>query len=323
MNDLTLFDTLGTFKEQYIEFPPFVAAAKEIEDNLALYRATGIARNLLVFGESGSGKSTLCKWIVKKYPSFSLPDRDVIPVLNISILSSATIGGFAEEMLLALGDPGYSYGSIAAKTRRLVHLCKACKVELILLDEAAHARDRGQAATHYMLADWIKSVVDQIEVPTVFLGLPRLDQLFRVNEQLRRRFLRRIHLALGNSDTHTIYEECLQLFISLGASLPLPLSCGDFGWDDFSVRLRYACDGRVSYLRDLLFAVLLEVHGTDAREIGPQALESAFTKEIWDAGIGALNPFNSAFQFRRLDRGGEPFEPGNLGLKRTIGRVAC
>lgn len=323
MNDLTLFDVLRTFKDQYIEFPPFVAAAKEIEDSLALYRATGIARNLLVFGESGTGKSTLCKWIVKKYPRFSLPDRDVIPVLNISILSSATIGGFAEEMLLALGDPAYSYGSIAAKTRRFVQLCKACKVELILLDEAAHVQDRGQAATHYMLADWIKSVVDQIEVPTIFLGLPRLDQLFRVNEQLRRRFLRRIHLALGNSDTNTIYEECLQLFISLGACLPLPLSCGDFGWDDFSVRLRYACDGRVSYLRDLLVAVLFEVHGTDTREIGPQALESAFTREIWLAGIGALNPFNPAFQFRRLDRGGEPFAPDDLGLKRSVGRASC
>jgi DNA transposition AAA+ family ATPase len=60
-----------------------------------------------------------------------------------------------------------------------------------------------------MVGDWIKSLIDQTGVPTVFLGLPRLEQILQVNEQLRRRFSRRIRLALGQSDKSSIHAECL------------------------------------------------------------------------------------------------------------------
>jgi hypothetical protein len=43
-------------------------------------------------------------------------------------------------------------------------------------------------------------------------------------------------------------------------------------------------------------------------EIDPVVLEEVFEKELWWEGIGPLNPFNANFAFRRLDRGGEPFE---------------
>ena len=40
-------------------------------------------------------------------------------------------------------------------------------------------------------ADWLKHLIDEVGVPTVLLGLPRLESLLQINEQLRRRFSRR------------------------------------------------------------------------------------------------------------------------------------
>ena len=91
-----LFDVLRRFDEEYIPFPPFVAAAQAIEANLALYRATGIAQHMLILGESGTGKSSLCKWIKHKYPRFSLPDREVLPVLYVAVPAAATIVSMVE-----------------------------------------------------------------------------------------------------------------------------------------------------------------------------------------------------------------------------------
>ena len=48
----------------------------------------------------------------------------------------------------------------------------------------------------------------------------------------------------------------------------------------------------------------------------PALLERAFTEVVWMVGIGALNPFHPDFEFRHLDRGGEPFECGDFGAKR-------
>lgn len=323
MTTLQLFDALRRFDEEYIPFPPFVAAARAIETTLALYRETGIAQHLLILGESGTGKSSLCRWIKQKYPRVVLPDRDMLPVLVVTIPAVATIASVASAMLESLGDPMPSSGTVSSRTARIVALYRACRVELTLLDEAQHLHDRGQAITHYMVGDWLKSLNDQVGSPTALLGLPRLELLLQVNEQLRRRFSRRIRLALGQSETDTIHNECLQLFISLGACLPIPLSCGDSGWDELGMRLYYASDGRVAYIKKLLASALRVAAETNAREIGPALLERAFTDELWWEGIGKLNPFNPAFEFRRLDRGNEPFERGTSKVRRSKDLFAC
>lgn len=314
-----LFDVLRRFDEEYIPFPPFVAAAQAIEANLALYRATGIAQHMLILGESGTGKSSLCKWIKHKYPRFSLPDREVLPVLYVAVPAAATIVSMVEAILKRLGDPSPTTGTASSKTARLVLLCRACRVELILLDEAQHIHDRGQTTTHYMVGDWLKSLIDQIAIPTVFLGLPSLQLLLQVNEQLRRRFSRRVCLALGKSDSESIHNECLQLFISLGACLPLPLSSGAYGWDELGMRLYYASDGRVAYIKKLLACALRISLEIQVGEIEPAVLERAFTEELWWEGVGKLNPFNPAFEFRSLDRGNEPFECPPIRVRKYRG----
>lgn len=322
MNPCEIYIALQRFDEEYIPFPPFVTAAQSIEANLAIYRETGLAQHLLVLGESGTGKSSLCRWIGQKYPRFEIPDRDILPALIVAIPPAATIASVAESMLARLGDPSPTMGSTSAKTARVILLCKACRVEIVLFDEAQHVHDRGKAATHYMVGDWIKNLIDEMGVPTVFLGLPRLEHLLQVNEQLRRRFSRRLRLALGQSEIESIHNECLQLFISLGACIPLPLSPGQYGWEELGMRLYYASDGRVAYIKKLLSCALRYAMEMQISEIRPEVLEHVFTSEVWWEGIGRLNPFNHEFIFRRLDRGNEPFERGSYALRKGRGETS-
>src|SRR5690606_28838064 len=125
----------------------------------ATYRQTGLAQHLLVLGESGTGKSTLCRLLVERYPRQVLAERDVVPVLSVSVPAGATITNVASEILAALGDPHPSAGTVAVKTRRVLVLCRSCGVELVLFDEAQHLHDRGQIATHYLVGDWIKRLI--------------------------------------------------------------------------------------------------------------------------------------------------------------------
>lgn len=319
MSPHEIYGALQRFDEEYIPFPPFVTAAQSIEANLAMYRETGLAQHLLVLGESGTGKSSLCRWIEQKYPRFEIPDRDILPALIVAIPPAATIASVAESMLVRLGDPAPTAGSTSAKTARVILLCRACRVEVVLFDEAQHMHDRGKTATHYMVGDWIKSLIDEMGVPTVFLGLPRLEHLLQVNEQLRRRFSRRLRLALGQSEVESIHNECLQLFISLGACIPLPLSPGRYGWEELGMRLHYASDGRVAYIKKLLSSALRYAMEMQISEISPEVLERVFTIEVWCEGIGGLNPFNHEFIFRRLDRGNEPFERGSYVMRKGRG----
>ncbi|MYM84126.1 AAA family ATPase [Duganella sp. FT50W] len=310
--ELTEFETLRNFTSEYLEFPPFVTAFNEIDRMVRLYRETGVASHLVVTGESGSGKTTLCKALETKYPRTSIPERDIVPVLIVAIPPAATIGSVAEVMLTQLGDPSPSFGTTSTKTARAVHLARECRVELLMFDEANHIQDRGQSPTQYMVGDWLKSVMDHMQVPTTLLGLPRVEDLLRVNEQLRRRFTRHVQMALGQDPEDNIESQCLQLFTSLTPSLPVPFLKGEMSWKELGHRLHAATDGRVAFVKSLLLGVIRLVFEQQLTRITPTELALAFTTQIWREGVNELNPFSSTFEFRRLDRAGEPFERGAL-----------
>lgn len=311
---------LERFNEDLLQFPSYVAAFNDIEALLQLYRGSGLAQHLLVLGETGTGKTTLCLDFETRYPRVHLSERDVVPVLYISIPSTATIASVTEAMLTKLGDPAPSTGTVSLKTMRVVKLAKALSVELLLIDEAQHIQDRGRLPTQYMVGDWLKTVMDELNVPTVLVGLPRVGQLLQVNEQVRRRFSRRRYLQMGQGGETSIEAECLQLFLSLGDSFPIPIRAGSFSWDEMAQRVHYASDGRVAYIKKLLSGAIRLALEQRLDCIDPAVLQEAFTTEVWWEGSEQLNPFSEKFQFRRLSRPGEPFEPALIGHSRVSTR---
>ena len=303
-----IYTRLKAFDEQYILFPPFVAAKDAIEANLQMFRETGVATHMLVTGEAGTGKSSLCRWLAIQHPRRRLIERDLVEVLVIVVPPAATISSIASAMLRALGDPFPDRGTLTQMTKRIITLCRGCGVEMLLFDESQHLHDRGDTKTHYMVGDWLKHLIDEIGVPTVLFGLPRAENLLQVNDQLRRRFSTRRRLGLGQSDTESIETECLQLFLSLVSLIDVPVSSAPFSAQEMGERLYYASDGRVAYIKKLLFAALRQAFELDMDVIDAPMLQKAFTEEIWWEGLGKLNPFTPGFVCRRLDRGGEPFQ---------------
>jgi len=227
----------------------------------------------------------------------------------------------AEAMLTRLGDPQPGQGTGSAKTARVARLAKGVGVELLLIDEANHIQDRGQSPTQYLVGDWIKSLLDNLQVPTVLLGLPRVENLLRVNEQLRRRFSRQMRMELGQNPDKSVEQECLDLFYTLASSMPMPFSIGSESWESLARRVYFATDGRVAYLKKLLISAIRLAFEQSLNEIRRQELAQAFEAEIWPQGTGPLNPFSRDFVFRRLDRQAEPFEQGALRAQ-TRGRTA-
>jgi GTPase SAR1 family protein len=305
---MNLFDVLARLDGAYLAFHPFAKAMSEIDGLLELYRQTGKARNLVVQGESGTGKTTLCKTLVHKYPRKSMSDRDLIPVLHIEVPSDATIGATLETILEILGDPDPFTGTNHKKESRVLKLAKGRGVELLLIDEGQQIHDRGKDATRYKVGDFLKMLVDHMSIPTVLLGLPRTDLLLRVNDQLRRRFTRRVAMSIGQNTSVSPHAECLQLFTSLSSVLPAPLGLDGYDMEEMGRRFYTATDGRIGYVKLLLESAVKLAFEQELKEITPAVLHAAFTNGIWDAGIGALNPFDERFEFRSLDRVGEPFE---------------
>ncbi|MBY0366452.1 MAG: TniB family NTP-binding protein [Roseateles sp.] len=318
---LTFHDAVQQLQQACLMFPAFEAAHQRMEANLLLYRRTGVAQNLLVLGESGTGKTTLARWFCRRYPKQQLLERDVLPVLYVSVPAAATIAGTVEAILLQLGDLEPERGTISSKTARAVRIAKACAVEMLLFDEAQHLHDRGRTHSQYFVGDWLKAFIDALALPVVLLGLPRTKALLQVNEQLRRRFAHQMSLAVTSGSPEARCADSQALFVSLAGALPLPLDPRPHGWADLGERLHWATQGRVAYVKQLLVHAYASATERGGDCLCVDDLARAFTESIWQAGVGALNPFDARFEWRPLDRAGEPFQTGNPGASSSRRRA--
>lgn len=309
---LAFYDAVKQLQGAYLMFPAFRTAFEQIEANLKLYRATGVAQNLLILGESGTGKTSLARLFTEQYPKQVLLERDVIPVLHVTVPPAATIAGTVEAVLAKLGDPEPERGTVSVKTARAVKIARGCGVEMMLFDEAQHIQDRGRTHSQYFVGDWLKSFMDALGLPVTLLGLPRTQGLLQVNEQLRRRFTHRLSLSVQQAGTEASDDNSLELFTSLADALPLPLDPRPYGWQELGMRLYFATDGRIAYVKQLLVSAYNHAANQESARVSIQEMEQAFTSSIWPAGVGALNPFHREFSFRVLDRAGEPFQTGEM-----------
>lgn len=309
MDKTEAYQKLKEFNDIYLPFSGFIAANEAITELLEMYRANELVERLIIVGESGAGKSSLCELFEKRNPKIELSDRDKVPVLNVRIPANATIGGMAQAILFKLGDPYPNAGTHVGKKHRILTLCRNCGVEIILLDEGQHLYDRGKQKSHYYVGDWIKELTDELKIPVVILGLVNLKNFVQTNEQLRRRFSRFITLKLGFGNEVEPDKEILQVFLSLIKCLPVEFSIEQYSWPDLTQRLYYASECLIGYIKNLLYAALKVVLDNDDTVMTPMHLELSFTSAIWNNGIGPLNPFSHEFEFRHLNRSGEPFGP--------------
>ena len=242
-----IYQVIASLKNTTINHPQFHAAYIEIEKLLQLKQQYNIARHALCTGSSGTGKSTLKIEIEKAYPQNLNVNPPQIPILIIDTPAIPTVKNVAESMLVSLGDPLADKGSAISKTTRILNYLELCNVQLMIFDELQHFIDQGKKNTPYQVSDWLKSLIDAANIPTVLMGLERSEQLLKVNEQLRRRFNKRIYLfefKLDAENDYLIFTGVLKKILSL---LPIPHEL-NIQNQELLQRIHYATNGIIDYM---------------------------------------------------------------------------
>lgn len=176
----------------------------------------GIASCILLTGESGSGKSELAKYYLKNNPAVELEEQTHIPVLHYELRSVSTPEEFLRSLLVAIGDPQQGRG---ARNKgelygRLVILIKTVGIELLILDEIQVIIERRSAKVVTGIADLFKDLINDTEIPIVFMGMPWSKYLIDSNQQLKRRIAYRYVIPpyrVSNKEYRDDYRRLLKL----------------------------------------------------------------------------------------------------------------
>lgn len=142
---------------------------------------------LVVVGERGVGKSEFLKRYAAEHPPVVVDDGFVRtrtrPVVYVSFPSSPTLKGAAEAFLKALCGDESLRGSRSTLTLRIMDQLKLLQVELVIADEFQHVRDEGENGPSEV-ADWLKDIIKQTNVPFVLSGMPETVNIIQANDQL-------------------------------------------------------------------------------------------------------------------------------------------
>lgn len=315
MNDV--IRKLFTLRRTVVRYKGFNEVVREVARIHQRGNLAGVSESLQIVGQTGSGKTTLLRWYASHFPKTEIAGQTVIPVLVLDTPEAPSVKSLAEAVLIALGDPWAHKGTATEKTERILHLCKLCRVELIIIDEIQHFIDSDRRSELKRVTEWLKQLINRLARPVLLAGLPRSILVTRSNPQLRRRFAAPFYLEPFGFKTKEQQLEFRGLLKAFAQDLP-PGSI-DIATHDVAIRLFYASCGLIDYVVKLLDdAVSRGGSGPDGAVLR-EDLAAAFVRVIWRGAPEHLNPFNPKAKLRFLRRSCEPFEIWD-DIQRYLGR---
>ncbi|AVG16056.1 hypothetical protein CFN79_09425 [Chromobacterium vaccinii] len=306
---LNYYDAIGAVEQRRLLFPAFEEAYRRITRVHKMALSGNRPRHLMILGPSGAGKSSVLEEYARYFPPAEETEFRRIPVLRVEIKSSPTVRSVAEDILKAMGVPMAYRGTVNEKTDRVISSLQKLRVELLMLDEVQHllgATKRSFGSNNE--TEWLKTLLNLIEIPAVLTGLPYGQALLHTNEQLRRRLDGICYLepfSVKDEDAAADFAGVVSWFDrEIHDGHPIGLYEGDMLY-----RLYYATNGLIGYLSKLLIGAMeirLE-HGQ--KRVENWMLEQSFRQNLWAEGVGALNPFDKKFIRRQLNKTNELFAP--------------
>lgn len=178
-----------------------------------------------ILGTSGVGKTSVVDHYRRSYPTVETDTETRQPVLKVSLQPDARPKGIASDLLLALGDPSWSRGTVQTLTSRAVGLLRRCGVELIVLDEFHHLFDMDRSRVMTKASQWLKVLIVNTGIPIVVCGMPEAEYVLSA-EHTERRFKERLMLRCFTWRTVQGRREFCGMLKKLDASLPLAKASG-------------------------------------------------------------------------------------------------
>jgi len=255
-----------------------------------------------ILGASGVGKTSAVEHYLRLHPARETETATTQPVLRVTLQPDARPKGIAADLLLALGDPAWSSGTVQTLTNRATKLLQRCGVELIVFDEFHHLFDMDRARVMTKAAQWLKVLIVNTQIPVVVCGMPEAEHVLRA-EHTERRFKERLALGCFTWRTTQGRQEFCGMLKKLDGLLPLAES-SNLAEADLAGRIYLACRGVPDYLMTLIRGGLAEALARGSEQLELADLARVFQRNLAQQRVLAdqNNPFIGALDASALDR---------------------
>ena len=245
---------------------------------------------LFVGGRTNTGKTTIAEKYEKKYPKETLKDRNISPVLYVRMKSPPTDSTVCDQVLLAISPAADLRGRTTLRTGSLEGLLKDGRTEVLILDEVQGFYRNKRVETTLALSDWIKDLSGNAHIVIVLIGIPKAENLFSLNEQLSRRFPRRIMIQPFSYDSDEREKEFNTTLGDADYAMPFQVPA-NLDSPDMASRICYSSNGYIGFVSDLIRGAAILGLDRGSECITRELLAESFMKTIQNHFPFKINPF--------------------------------
>lgn len=180
-------EVANRFQSLIIPHTRFIAAARSIESAIDVGKLTGTFAGVRVTAPSGAGKTVLLEYVKSNLAASEFDDK----AKNVVCASLKENPSVSQVQSALLEKFDYAVPARAANNNDVnVILTKAInhhRTKLIVIDEFQHVFLTGGVKFATPVIDWLKRLMNLVQVPVVLLGTEALDRLEGTDEQLTSR----------------------------------------------------------------------------------------------------------------------------------------
>lgn len=286
-------------KRIVIEHPKYKAIYKRIEETHLFSLGSSQADGVFLTGISGVGKTTLLKDYTERFPRKVVDGTSIVPILYFKVPVGATPKAVASQILYELGDINFDKGTQVQLTTRIFYFVERCKVEMIIMDEFQHLIDRDTEHVLNKASDWIKTFLEEVNIPVLLCGMPEAEKIFIRNKQLDRRFCIRESLEPFNYRTRDEQNEFRTFLKVIDNELPFQKPA-NLANPKLAEKIFYATKGVPFFVLKILEEATVEAAKNGMDLITEFELYEAYRKITLSQRPNSVNPFNNN-EFNLID----------------------
>jgi len=286
--------------------PQFTKAVREIRRRAerVKHQAKGGALSIVV--ETGGGKSTLAKFVASQHPDEHTDERTIRRCVTFCVPPRPSSVSMSSAVLRALGDPRWNKGKTDALEERAIHLLKECRTEVIFIDNVHDVPERRARKGVREVGNWIRTLIDNVPALFVSLGAEQGLDVFKANNQARRRSPAHIRIDYFDCQTNSGIARMRRFLFEVDKQLPLA-EMSEISSFDMTRRIWMATYGVPDYVIGLLTEALESAVRARRESIEVGDLQIAF-KKLYEDAAAEINPFSPNTEIRVMNGKDEPFE---------------
>ena len=243
-------DTPTTVDQIYLQLPWYRETKKTMDRALRMTRCARKENCARGQGPSRAGKTSTGRALLREHMPWRDDDGLHMPWGYTRVAAVPSIKVVGQQVLRSLGDPSWAQNrSPVQRLARIGEVAEMVGLDALIIDDLHHLVDARGRCVQHAVADFFIDMGDETGVPFLFLGLERMDAVFRVNEQLRGRTGTPIeYLRLDwRKDKH---RDCFNESLSAITRLLAQTVKFDESMNDptLGFRLYCSCGGLVGYL---------------------------------------------------------------------------